>query len=374
MKPALFEPRVQFWLMLATAPGVGPVRACALRNSLNSSEITSLDSHLWDKLGLNSEQRRWMQSPGMQGMLDEARRWLDASDAHSILTPDTPGYPELLRESHGAPPVLFVRGDPKILQQPQLAIVGTRRPTPYGEKMAGHFALGLSELGYLVTSGLALGIDSCAHRAVVGAGYPGIAVLGSGLNQLYPKRNRMLAREIGERGGALVSEHWPSVGVRPEHFPRRNRIISGLSLGTLVVEASLKSGSLITARYTLEQGRELFAIPGSLLNPQADGSNQLIQNNAKLVRNVADIVEEIGALEAFAVLHYRSFEQTSSGKQDSLPTDSLLELVDYEVTSLDEIAERSLQSVGEIIARLTELELEGWVEAVAGGYVRIRRR
>jgi DNA processing protein len=206
-------------------------------------------------------------------------------------------YPPLLREIPQAPPVLFVHGDPDCLRVPQLAMVGTRNPTPSGRETARQFAAHLAGAGMIITSGLALGIDAAAHQGALAGGGRTIAVMGTSLDRVYPAKHRDLARAIAERG-ALVSELPTGTPALAENFPRRNRLISGLALGVLVVEAALQSGSLITARLALDQGREVFAIPGSIHNPLAKGCHALIRQGAKLVETANDIVEELGALAA----------------------------------------------------------------------------
>jgi len=220
--------------------------------------------------------------------------WLAHDHAHLVTIGDI-NYPSLLREISDPPPLLYVRGDPMMLSRPQIAMTGSRNPTPAGCENARAFAAALCEAGLVVTSGLALGIDACAHRAVLAACGQTVAVVGTGLDRVYPSQHLSLAHEIA-RDGALVSEFPLGSAPRREHFPRRNRVISGLSLGVLVVEAALQSGSLITARLSAEQGREVFAIPGSIHSPLARGCHALIRQGAKLVENAADILEELGAL------------------------------------------------------------------------------
>ncbi|MGL5199670.1 MAG: DNA-processing protein DprA, partial [Aeromonas veronii] len=224
--------------------------------------------------------------------------------------------------------------------------------------------------GLAITSGLALGIDGVCHQQALACGGITLAVLGSGLDCLYPKRHQGLAGQILESGGLLISELAPDKGPLAEHFPRRNRIISGLSLGTLVVEATEQSGSLITARYALEQGREVFAVPGAPQNAQAIGCNRLIQQGAKLVLSAADIVEELPEWVARPDPLVIPSEQPHNSE---LPYADLLDNVDYETTSVDTVAERAQLPVEVVLGRLVELELAGAVMAVAGGYVRARR-
>ncbi|HPQ94486.1 MAG TPA: DNA-processing protein DprA [Thiolinea sp.] len=220
--------------------------------------------------------------------------WLHQQHNHHILFIDSPGYPLALKNIAGSPPVLFVTGNPQLLQDPQIAMIGTRNPTSGGRENARAFARHLSQSGITITSGMALGIDAESHQGALEADAPTIAVVATGLDIVYPARNRRLAEQIAHQG-ALVSEF--PIGIKPhaDNFPRRNRVISGLAVGTLVVEAALRSGSLVTARHAMEQGREVFAIPGSIHNPLAKGCHQLIREGAKLVETATDILEEVAA-------------------------------------------------------------------------------
>ena len=220
--------------------------------------------------------------------------WLAQDDAF-LVTFEDGLYPRALREIPDPPPLMFVRGNPAVLSRPQIAITGSRNPTQAGADNAHEFAAALCQAGLTVTSGLALGIDACAHRGALAASGATLAVSGTGADRVYPSRHLELAHEI-LRCGAIVSELPLGSGPRAEHFPRRNRILSGLSLGVLVVEAALHSGSLITARFAAEQGREVFAIPGSIHSPLARGCHALIRQGAKLVESAADVLEELAAL------------------------------------------------------------------------------
>ncbi len=223
-------------------------------------------------------------------MVDEHLQWLASSKYHHIIRLGSPDYPKQLSEIPKPPEILFVSGSIEVLHQPQVAIVGSRNASPIGLETAYSFANELSKAGLVITSGMALGIDGAAHRGALEAHYPTIAVLGTGIDTIYPLRHTTLAEQITKQG-AIISEFPLKTTPSPANFPRRNRIISGLSLGTLVVEASTKSGSLITARLAAEQGREVFAIPGSIHNPRAKGCHQLINQGAKLVENIEDILQ-----------------------------------------------------------------------------------
>jgi DNA processing protein len=219
---------------------------------------------------------------------------LAAIDKHGLklIAPDSPLYPPLLMTIDQAPTVLFVRGDPAVLAAPQLAVIGSRHPTALGERTARDFAFHFASLGLVVTSGLALGIDAAGHRAALLAGGKTVAVCACGLDRIYPERHADLADDIAT-SGALVSEFPPGTPPLASHFPRRNRLISGLSVGVLVVEAAARSGSLVTARYAAEQGREVFAIPGSIHSPLSRGCHQLLRQGATLVECADDVLSEL---------------------------------------------------------------------------------
>jgi DNA processing protein len=264
---------------------------------------------------------------------------------------------------------LFVRGDVDALSLPQLSIVGSRNSTPGGHETAGRFAGHLAQSGFCITSGLALGIDAAAHRAALTAGGRTIAVFGTGPDIVYPREHAALADDIAANG-ALVSEFAPGCAPRQSQFPRRNRIISGLALGTLVVEAGLRSGALITARNAAEQGREVFAIPGSIHNPVARGCHQLIRSGAKLVETAGDIIEELGGMIAgFAA----SIEQNPAPQlsltervRDS-EYERLLGLMGWDPVAIDTLITRSGLTAEEVSSMLLILELEGCVDPLTGG-------
>lgn len=269
------------------------------------------------------------------------------------------------------PPLLFVIGNPDLLQQSQLAMVGSRNPSVDGRENAQAFARELVNQGLVITSGLALGIDAAAHQGALAGDGLTIAVTGTGLDRVYPARHRALAKEIAARG-ALVSEFPIGTPALAENFPRRNRIISGLSLGTLVVEAAPQSGSLITARLAAEQGREVFAIPGSIHNPLARGCHQLIRQGAKLVESVADILEEIHVTYAPKA----SVTQDNSQTTPDLDDNSLIlwSNLGSAPTSVDTLVSRSQLTTEQVSSILLIMELQGWVTSAPGGmYLRVDR-
>ena len=355
------------WLCLDRAPGLGPVRSAKLLARYPVTTLVALPDNQLKALGLDDAQIRALHYPdkAIEGVIE----WLAHPSRH-LIPCSSPNYPSCLREISSAPLLLFVEGDAALLHSDQIAMVGTREPSPGGREVAAQLSRDLVNAGLTVTSGLALGIDGICHQSALDAGGKTIAVLGSGLANCYPKRHQQLAEAIVASGGALVSEFWPEVAPRQENFPRRNRIISGLSLGTAVVEAAVKSGSLITARYAMEQGREVFAVPGALQNPQSVGCHHLIQQGAKLICSVADIVEEIEVHLGKSAADIKSQLLFTQG---DLPSSSLLDNVGYEPTAIDVIASRSGVAIDKVICELLELELAGWISSVPGGYVRTRR-
>lgn len=284
----------------------------------------------------------------------------------AIITIEDAHYPAILKEIADPPLALYVIGDIKLLSTQQVAIVGTRHPSSVGNDLARQFAYSLAESGLTVTSGLAMGIDSASHFGALQAQGKTIAVMGTGLNQIYPAKNRQLAEEIMQHG-LIISEFPLNTKPLAWNFPRRNRLISGLSLGVLVVEAALRSGSLITARYALEQNREVFAIPGSVHNPLAKGCHQLISQGAKLVESVDGILEELH-------IENKSSEKMNRKHVNDKNLDVrhrfLLKCVDYSVTPLEIILQRSRLTASEVFSMLLKLELEGYIQAAAGGYCR----
>ncbi|MBY7902802.1 DNA-processing protein DprA [Vibrio fluvialis] len=367
----MLERDLAAWLAFSFTPQLG-IRT--LQRLASRYALSDLKQHLnRDGLavGLKDNQIQYLQRQADQDV-DACLRWSDQADNRHILTPFHAHYPSLLTEIAAAPPVLFVEGRLEALRAPQIAIVGSRNASIDSQQIAHQFATQLVEHGLVVTSGLALGIDGYAHDGALKAGGETIAVLGSGLECIYPARHRALAGRIVDRG-ALVSEFRPDAKPRPDHFPRRNRIISGLSLGVLVVEAAENSGSLITARYAAEQSREVFVVPGSIRNPNSLGSNQLIRQGACLVQHVDHILEEVSSLMDWS-RNQSQPEQTElfSGtyNEEELPFPELLANVGGEATPVDILANRTNIPVQDVMMQLLELELSGHVVAVSGGYIR----
>ncbi len=279
-------------------------------------------------------------------------------------------YPLLLREIPRPPVLLYFRGDADVLALPQVAIVGSRQAGTAAVASARRFGDYLAASGFAITSGMALGIDGAAHRGALDAGGRTVAVLGSGVDCIYPRRHKDLYRAIIDSGGVVISEFPPGTPPKGEHFPQRNRIISGLSLGVLVVEAALRSGSLITARQAMEQGREVFAMPGSVHSPRSRGCHQLIREGATLTETAADIVGQLGGLLALKA----GEADAGTGDAPSLPPScrQLLEIMGFDPMDMDTLASVTGLETGELTSRLVTLELEGLVENRGGRFSRIR--
>lgn len=289
----------------------------------------------------------------------EAGRWADGASQHIVTLADDE-YPRSLLEIPDPPSLLYVRGDLGALNTPTLAVVGSRQPTAQGLRNAEAFAAALAEAGWTVASGMALGVDAAAHRGALGVGGRTVALIGTGIDRVYPARNRALALEIGERG-TIVSEFPLGTPVAAANFPRRNRLISGLSRGVLVVEAGTESGSLITARLATEQGREVFAIPGSIHSPQSRGCHRLIKQGAKLVETASDILEELD----WAPLTPRA--DTAKSEVDDKAAALVLDCLGFDPCLLDELVARSQLSAEAIAAPLLQLELTGRIACLPGG-------
>lgn len=304
-------------------------------------------------------------------MNEAERTWLAAAN-HHLVARGSPHYPELLEEIGSPPERLFVRGNPEVLGLPTLAIVGSRNPTRGGVRNAFEFAKHLAASGFCIASGLAEGIDSAAHEGALAANAPTVAWLGHGIDTIYPARNRGLAERIASVG-ALVSEFPLGSTPRRGNFPARNRLISGSSLGTLVVEAARRSGSLITARLAAEQGREVFAIPGSIHNALSRGCHQLIREGAKLVESGADIVSELGPLAGHLLMQNAEADAAGGAAETALPTHDpeyvlLLAALGHDPRSADDLATESGLTIEQVSSMLLILELEGKIEALHGGY------
>jgi DNA processing protein len=291
--------------------------------------------------------------------------WLE-SPRHRLVHFGSPNYPELLTQIPDPPLLLYVVGDLALLAHPQLAIVGSRNPTQYGRRVTRLFAQEIAKSGIIVTSGMARGIDSTAHRGALDAGCPTIAVLGTGCDQAYPRENKGLMDEIANLG-LLVSEFPPGTGPAAVNFPQRNRIVTGLSCGTVVVEARVRSGSLISARLAMEQGRSVFAVPGSVLSKQSEGCHHLLREGARLTAGVSDIIEELSISHPELRFHNEdSVESAISALSER--EQLILRSLDLEPISIDKISELTGILVTEILQTLVGLELLGLINTRAGGY------
>ncbi|MBL3590332.1 MAG: DNA-protecting protein DprA [gamma proteobacterium endosymbiont of Lamellibrachia anaximandri] len=355
------------WLLIHQTPGIGCRTYLKLLHHFGSPEkvLAATRAELQD-LGLQQKSIDHLFAGNLNG-IQPSLEWLGQPDNHLLTLTET-GYPPLLAGIADPPPLLFVHGDPAHLCQPQLAIVGSRNPSPAGLSNARNFAAYLAGAGITITSGLAVGIDGAAHEGALQQGAT-IAVTGTGLDRVYPASHRDLAHKIA-KNGLLVSEFPPGIPPRPENFPRRNRIISGLSVGTLVVEAALQSGSLITARLAVEQDREVFAIPGSIHNPQARGCHALIRQGAKLVETGQDIVDELssllGTMEIPAPAH--TLESENPGFQLDPDYRKLLDSMGYDPISADALITSTGLTPEAVSSMLLLLELEEYVSSAPGGY------
>lgn len=376
--------RLQLW----RAPGFGGASMQRLLGYFGSI-VNALDNsnHELGKAGLKPAKIDIVRATKPEDA-DEDLNWLDGAEHRHIISREDPRYPTALKNTSQPPPLLFAVGNTELLNDPQIAIVGSRNPTSGGKENAHAFASYLAHNGICISSGLALGIDAESHLGALDAGGSTIAVVATGLDIVYPARNRKLAERIVADNNLIVSEF--PVGVRPQakNFPRRNRIISGMSVGTLVVEAALRSGSLVTAKHAMEQGREVFAIPGSIHNPMARGCHQLIRQGAKLVETAGDILEEVATqLHTFITPELTSPNTDASPKVPPAPrnkaTSTAENLPEY---TLDESDQRILAALGhdpvpvdqivlktgltteEVSSMLLMLELQGYVAACGGGH------
>ena len=365
---ALSDNELLAWLALLNAP-VGPTKLNPLLAECPDvqSLLRSPPSHAPTKF------RTYAKSPNWSAA-ETHLAWLKQSGCHLLPITQEADYPHLLGRLSDAPTVLFVQGDPTLLHLPQLAVVGSRHTSQSGYNTAKQFCAHLAKHGMTITSGMALGADTAAHQGALSVRGKTIAVAGTGLDRVYPARNHELAHQIAEQG-ALVSEYLPGTKPLRGHFPRRNRIIAGLSLGVLVIEAALKSGSLITARLANEMGREVFAIPGSIHNPLARGCHGLIRQGAKLVETAEHIIEELSAHLA---------DISASLDQPTSPTEpvqhgieqehqTLLTAMGYDPISPDQLVQNTSLTAAEVSSILLLLELQGQVSSEPGGlFMRIR--
>ncbi|MEW6445085.1 MAG: DNA-processing protein DprA [Pseudomonadota bacterium] len=368
--------RLRAWLTLMHAPGLGPRGFAAIRATwADPLTLLAEPPARLASLGLRAETAQALTQPD-EARLEASLGWLDAPGRHFIPF-DDPRYPPALHDLPDPPLALFALGDPDLLHIPGIAIVGARHPTPGGEQNARAFARDLATRGLAVISGLARGIDAEGHRGALDAQGLTIAVVGTGVDRVYPAEHRELAHAIVGNGGLIVSEFPLSTPPRPGNFPRRNRLIAALGLGVLVVEAAPKSGSLITARLAGDLGREIFAIPGSIHNPMARGCHGLIRSGAKLVESSADILEELApriSLPAHAPALPDASPRASGTETAALPDDHarLLTAMGFDPVSADTLVGRTGLTAAEVSSILLIIQLQGLIAPVPGGlYIRL---
>lgn len=365
------------WLTLLRVPGIGPKRFMSALHHFGSPQTvmhSSLQALIEKGVPKSVAQAIVNTEEGLdQPDLD----WLTLSSNHHIITIADNAYPEPLKTINDPPPILFAKGKLECLKDPQLAIVGSRNPTAGGRENAESFARHLAGNGLTITSGLALGIDGFAHKGALDSlASPTIAVVATGLDTTYPAQNQKLADAILEKDGLIISEYPIGTPVKAPFFPRRNRIISGMSLGTLVVEAAVKSGSLITARNAMEQGREVFAIPGSIHNPLAKGCHRLIREGAKLVETADDILEELAPrLETYLQPPIEKNDSPCLKEcHDDFSSDQrqVLNAMGFDPVSIDKMVVQTGLTIEVVSSILLLLELHGHISACGGGqYVRL---
>jgi DNA processing protein len=360
---------IEQWLMLANArvPGAQTVE---LIECIGSAEaVLRASTRALIDAGIKPAVAERLSNPD-KAAIGKALEWADEPQ-HHIVPFTSPDYPELLQQIPAAPTLLYVNGNLESLHLPALAIVGSRNPTRGGKQNAHDFAAHLGQAGFSISSGLAQGIDTAAHEGALAAGATTVAFLGHGIDRIYPAVNRDLAHRITAQG-ALISEYPLGSSPRKEHFPERNRLISGYSLGTLVVEAARRSGSLITARLASEQGREVFAIPGSIHNTLSRGCHQLIRQGAKLVESADDIVSELGPMVEFLSEQLMQNSDDADAAPDfTIGRDDdyklLIKALGHDPATTDEIVSKSGLTIDQVSSMLLILELEGEIEALHGG-------
>lgn len=353
------------WLRLEQTPGVGneTARRLLARFGLPAQIFAASHATLSELVSPRLAKALLASPPGFQEQIDKTLAWQE-QPGNLILTLADAGYPRSLLEIPDPPLMLYVKGRAALLEAATVAVVGSRNATVQGIRNAEQFSASLSSAGLCISSGLAAGIDAAAHQGALTGPGSTIAVIGTGADIVYPARNRNLAHLIAE-GGCIISEYSLSTPALAPNFPRRNRIISGLARGVLVVEAAAQSGSLITARMAAEQGREVFAIPGSIHSPLSKGCHQLIRQGAKLVESAQDILEELQFQPSFAI----SQAQPQAGLMEPSET-GLLKEISFDPVHMDMLASRTGIDIASLTTELLGLELNGQLEALPGGYYR----
>ena len=365
------DPSLDAWLRLTLVPGVGSESQRKLLTAFGLPEAVFSAGYDALRCVVGSKTARLLLEADNSQAVAAARQWAQASDQHIVTLADA-AYPRALLDIADPPTLIYVRGRLDLLQRPALAIVGSRNPTPQGIKNAENFSAALAQSGLIIVSGLALGIDTAAHLAALSVQGDTIAVIGTGIDRIYPARNLDLARRIVKQG-CIISEFPLGTPAVAHNFPRRNRLISGLARGVLVVEAAAESGSLITARLAGEQGKEVFSIPGSIHSPQARGCHKLIKQGAKLVETVQDILEELDWHDQYSEKDQASAfsppapSVTATVQETRTDTDELLALIGFDPCSIDELAARSGLSIEILSQQLLQLELDGRLANLPGG-------
>lgn len=353
------------WLAASYLPSVGPRTMMRWLETINIDALFKASRDELLAANIPEKYHALLKTPAW-AQVEKDLAWQDSSSYHHIICYDDERYPALLKEIIDPPLLLYVSGDATLLSNQQIAMVGSRHATAYGLKNAEQFAHCLASAGITITSGLALGIDAAAHAGALAAKGKTLGVMGTGLQRIYPSSHKKLAQQMIEGHGAIVSEFPLAAAPIAANFPRRNRVIAGLSIGVLVIEAAVKSGSLITARFALEQGREVFAIPGSIHQPQSRGCHYLLRQGAKLVEGAEDILEELGGLQMPALDRVTEVPPSDLSPEFC----HLLDQIQYTVTPIDMIIWRSGLTAGAVSSMLLTLELQGRVQSVAGGYIR----
>jgi DNA processing protein len=364
------------WLTLFHVNGLNHARYSKLVQEVGSPQAIAASSteqlRAW---GLNSETIAELRNSARPGSPALEKAWQDMSwsglDGNNIVTMADSTYPPLLLQIETPPPLLFATGRLEVLQLPQIAIIGSRNCSVYGADTAALFAQRLAGAGLSICSGLAAGVDTAAHRATVSTDMPTLAVLGCGIDTIYPETNLKLASAIRERG-ALISEFPRNTSPKPDHFPRRNRIISGVSVGVVVIEAALRSGSLVTARLAMEQNREVFAVPGSIKSAQSRGCHRLIREGAALVEEPEEVLEAINSLLGY---QFSCMSRVSSAELPFSGTDlerQVLEKIAYDPVPFDVLLSRTSLPLQQLNSVLMQLELKMQILLRAGGYIRYR--
>ena len=369
---------IEAWLIVSQAPGVGNAKFYQLLKHFGSPEaILGAPSNELRVARVGDKARHFLRNPASDKITPNLN-WAKALN-HTIRTIDCPEYPEALKETKYPPPVIYIKGNEKLLKEPQIAIVGSRQPTPGGRVNAKKFSCEIVKAGLLVNSGMALGIDTVAHDTALENHGTTVAVIATGPDKIYPAKNKPLAERIAEQG-VLISEFPVGTEPIPANFPRRNRLISALSFGVVVIEAGIQSGALITARLAAEQGKDVFAVPGSIQNPKAQGCHHLIQQGAKLVQKTEDILLELQP-QLERCLRKKEDGKTQ-GKESDKPEQNqaglsdmhieILETMGYDPVDIDTLAMRCRLPAQTVSVALLTLEIENYVGEENGIYTRIR--